>query len=491
MSSGRSQGRFGATSQEQYGIPSRGEILASIPTGFASDSDEEYDDEESGSPTDSDEGYGTWGGIDLNGVENYWPRYLLYVDGDDLETYPRCEIGGSVAYGGFQNPPYNILSYTWGRWKAKGDEPSSAISIRGLDDLGWTVPPIRLEDGFSADDFRSILQTITRGQGFVWVDVGCIPQLQEPGSPLHEEYIDEIGHQAGIFKRAQKAYIWLHHVETSVLQAAQDQFLRNDFRGAGAIMTDPWFTSLWTLQEAYLRTDAELLSVHGKTVPAQSEPWRPFQLRDLISLFYQLLHNPRRQTFFMDYRNCGLEFLQSKNPLTLLGISRHRTARRPPDYVLGIMQIFGFHFTADPIHEQDPDRRQKLLEQQKLLEREMCIEINKKSPVIAHAFTRIIQAPDSFPTWAYYLGTPEDIVTGRPYVDGPVAPQDPTRLVPQDFWYIQEEPHSMQPRISFWGEVMEFKGWAGDLEHLLDDLGKLLKLSSRLPIRCEEVEQQH
>lgn len=250
-------------------------------------------------------------------------------------------------------------------------------------------------------------------------------------------------------------------------------------------MNDPWFTSLWTLQEAYLRTDAEFLSVNGATVTSEIDDSRSFQLRDLILLFDRLLHSPQRQTFFIPYRNCGLEFLQSKNPLALLGISRHRTAYEAPDHILGIMQIFGLHLKAD--------RSRPLLEQQKLLERQLCISINERSPVIAQAFTRLIERPRDFPTWAYYLGTPANIVDGRSYVDGngvPVAPQDPTRLVPKDFWRIREERHNKRPRISFIGSggaTMQFNGWAGDLDDLKKFLGKSLSFPSpsRLPIRVE------
>lgn len=154
--------RVGGPDQERYGGPSRGQYLSSIPTGVTSDSDGGYDDEpgsqsdsdeeysdESGNQSDSDDGYDIRGGIDLNDVENYWPRYLLYVNGNTLTTYPRQqENGGWATYRGVKNLTYCILSYTWGRYMSRGDEPRSALRIDGV---RWTVPPINPTTGFTAE----------------------------------------------------------------------------------------------------------------------------------------------------------------------------------------------------------------------------------------------------------------------------------------------------------------------------------------------------
>ncbi|KAI3391113.1 hypothetical protein diail_7935, partial [Diaporthe ilicicola] len=84
----------------------------------------------------------------------------------------------------------------------------------------------------------------------------------------------EIGRQAAIFRGAQKAYIWLSHSKRNILKPLILEALKRDAlemddklrpwfnrvdKAVGKIFSDPWFSSLWTLQEGYLRPDAILL----------------------------------------------------------------------------------------------------------------------------------------------------------------------------------------------------------------------------------------
>ncbi len=106
--------------------------------------------------------------------------------------------------------------------------------------------------GFESADFEKVLRAIGTDAPFAWVDVACIPQ-QGAGEDLQREADEEIGHQAGIFAKAHRAYIWLYGLSTQQLSDAVDGLHNGDWHYAKVLFEDPWFTSLWTLQEAFLR----------------------------------------------------------------------------------------------------------------------------------------------------------------------------------------------------------------------------------------------
>lgn len=141
--------------------------------------------------------------IGLEDVEQYWPRRLLHVS--NWTSY-ECQVDrGSNVYHSLKDPGYNIISFTWGRFRADDGQPGSAIQIHGVP---WRIPRITPDKGaFSSDMFKATLETAAEETGFIWVDVACIPQVTTKDSNLLKECSDEIGHQAGIFHRAKNAYI--------------------------------------------------------------------------------------------------------------------------------------------------------------------------------------------------------------------------------------------------------------------------------------------
>ena len=76
--------------------------------------------------------------IGLENVESYWPRRLLCVK--NWTSYERRNDQGRIMYGQVTEPIYNIVSYTWGRFRANRDEEGSAIHIRGIN---WQIPRIK------------------------------------------------------------------------------------------------------------------------------------------------------------------------------------------------------------------------------------------------------------------------------------------------------------------------------------------------------------
>lgn len=104
----------------------------------------------------------------------------------------------------------------------------------------------------------------------------------------------EIGRQALIFRKAKRVYCWLAQRNESWYTQWQETMLKQliessregwelpqarhleGFKLLGdsfdELFEDPWFSSLWTLQEAFLRNDMVLLSQNGSVV-SWSKAW--------------------------------------------------------------------------------------------------------------------------------------------------------------------------------------------------------------------------
>lgn len=212
-------------------------------------------------------------------------------------------------------PGYFCISHTWGRWV---DETKPPFQIAGVP---WPVPRVKRER-FNVETLPQDLQKLGKGN-YVWLDLFCIPQIATKGSPWYDEQYsnkyseevldrwreradDEIARQSSIFRGSSGCIAWLNDVENwktvkrsltwmsmwflkesgysstrpvlgtivsaiqSTLRASeffrsclpQTQILRaNKDNGTTRSQADfAWFTSLWTLQEAFLCPNMELYS---------------------------------------------------------------------------------------------------------------------------------------------------------------------------------------------------------------------------------------
>ena len=300
--------------------------------------------------------------------ERYWPRRLLHVPSmTSLERAQNCH------YGPWHKPSYNALSYTWGRYTSpKG--PTISIS-----NIAWSVQSIRPEH-FTVSEFQHALYQAAGGEGLVWVDVACIDQENTVIK------MDEIGHQADIFRRASQVYVWLtkHSVNqlatffvgldklTSRLEKLEHAENSPTFKDAYSVLRDTdhvqtavihlrrllddgWFSSLWTLQEACLSESAILFSRSAETILIMRyglTTSRKVILSDLISDCQTI------QLALIPYRDQNLDTqkllsLIDKSGLSLVGVAfsskptpllynaaHYRTTANPLDRVYGIMQVF-------------------------------------------------------------------------------------------------------------------------------------------------------
>lgn len=253
------------------------------------------DDDEGYTELDSDD----WKALDdaVWSDECRWPRRLLHVD--TLTSHPWRP---GHRYGCHTAPRYNALSYTWGRWQLRPDDPTygttPALPVRGT---SWPLPRID-RNHFAAEDLLAAVRAAAVCHGtpveFVWLDVACIDQ-----TPTSPEYASEIGRQAAIFHGAQAVFIWLATTPRAALHdwaleleqwvASRTMTLRDleeEEEAAGEdeeqerpvptsedlrrqmddavrlvrfLSRDAWFSSLWTLQEAFLAPNAILLGRDG------------------------------------------------------------------------------------------------------------------------------------------------------------------------------------------------------------------------------------
>jgi hypothetical protein len=234
------------------------------------------------------------------GLEPCWPRRLLHIA--TMTSFVRDD---GNAYGGHKEPKYNILSYTWGRFT---NPTGRAIQINGVE---WSIPAID-ESHFTVEEFEAVIRQVGRDVDFVWVDIACIHQEDETVKA------EDVGNQAGIFRNAHKAFIWLNRLECSTLtgcieeiccdgmfglmklghtgQLADDttdswtQSIKDGWESVIVALVelfgDHWFSSLWTLQESILRRDAFILSREGAYIYTSLSN-RPWQYKVLAGAFQE------------------------------------------------------------------------------------------------------------------------------------------------------------------------------------------------------------
>ena len=205
----------------------------------------------------------------------YWPRRLLHV-----QSMRSLERQGSDTYGAsspIRKPRYATVSYTWGRFETSC---GSRLSIYGIP---WR-PPIIDPNHFTVEHFENTIRSIASMSGveFLWLDVACTEFSKQPVISTVNE---EICMQREIFLGASQNFIWLTGTEGKILAEVfttpshitnnthGEQDIASENSGSGLsktifpalkrLLTDRWFSSLWTLQEAMVSPHAILLSAEG------------------------------------------------------------------------------------------------------------------------------------------------------------------------------------------------------------------------------------
>lgn len=322
--------------------------------------------------------------------ESPWPRRLLHVP---TMTSLKWQPGNT--YGGHKEPPYHALSYTWGRWHLKNDRDLPTAHALKVRDVLWPIPRIH-PDHFTAAEFEVVVSRAVKAPPayseereeygtvlpaedaveFLWLDVACIDQRH-----THEAYA-EVGRQARIFRGARRVFVWLSHHTAEALLSINDDIIQathatNGYyyfavdvnspenrdwpakavRGLSTLLQDPWFSSLWTLQEAFLSPKAFILSKEAKLIHESRHQNSPLLLHYFFSRGEQLSSTAEEclssashadadnlHSLVQLLNTSGFSALGQYNPMSILAVARFRKASFELDRVYGIMQIFGDNF---------------------------------------------------------------------------------------------------------------------------------------------------
>lgn len=331
-----------------------------------------------------------------------WPRRLLHV-----KTMTSCQWEPGNVYRGVCRPLYNAITYTWGRFAYfdKTERGYSSASYLPLDGITWQHDIPRMKSQFHAGQLEKIIHIAanscdktgdnTGRVEFIWLDIACINQSKIDGERV-EEYYAEIGRQAKIFHGASHVFVWLHSFSSDQLSKYMlkledlvDRMTTEQY-GTGSNETgrqgwaidihasldeltrDHWFTSLWTLQEAFLSSHAKILCSDG---------WEQEELNfvrlDTIGLFWNIIYGIVERSYVLGHSELqGLReeitekvgfleairgqdfrvYLQNEagrgNSLFLLTASHHRTVREDNinDKIYGIMQVYDFKLGKSSPH---------------------------------------------------------------------------------------------------------------------------------------------
>ncbi|KAK8051736.1 hypothetical protein PG993_003121 [Apiospora rasikravindrae] len=319
-------------------------------------------------------------------------------------------------YRSVKEPDYGILTYTWGRWPAPGG-PHIAIS-----GTTWTIPAVK-ESMFTVESFQNVIRKMGEAHDFAWIDVVCIDQEN------YDVKMDEIGRQVGIFNLAARVYLWLWTLPITRLQSACDEvdyssgyiytmdetdrdartLLKSLDSSLETLLSDWWFTSLWTLQEGILRPDAILLSREAEHVRIRhSTPYTMMELRFVTNAFWNLrcaletdslrpkdaLLNDLGQAVVQRLKRAGYSSDPfSSNPNMQWGAARWRTASSEQDRVYGIQAIYNIRVgdtAPNAVRRQDRPLSE--------LHMEFAATINAKSPLLGQMFVHS-EPPPSGRTW--------------------------------------------------------------------------------------------
>ncbi|KAL4998271.1 heterokaryon incompatibility protein-domain-containing protein [Aspergillus recurvatus] len=291
-------------------------------------------------------------------VEKCWPRRLLHIP-----TMTSFERRGESTYGTVNEPQYGIISYTWGRWESK---TASSIKINGTP---WKIPAVAPEH-FTPEMLQAVIHQVGKDVEYVWIDIACIDQ-EDQGTKM-----DEIGRQVGIFARATRTYVWLSHLQPdsmfrnlneltdliySICFRNEDDWripqdvIRRISECFNFLFEDPWFSSLWTLQEFTLNRTALILSRDGRPVRRRT-PSGHFFLLALANDSFNLLRElesieskwPLRvqgvrneiENIRLQCRRAGFQSALVNNPNVQYELVQYRTTTRLEDRIYGISQIY-------------------------------------------------------------------------------------------------------------------------------------------------------
>lgn len=307
-----------------------------------------------------------------------WPEYLWDVTNGFI--IPTKSFSRPL-------PAYTAISHTWGR---------SVLPGPGYTIPGGLKYPIPLNSAFDVTALPETLRNLRKVENitteYVWIDLICIPQGDDAQLSQDDENLKlkEIARQASIFQNATTSIAWLHEVQdlscvealfqwlcmstvdfnqdknyasyahyqdllkSQALHEIRDQptglvqrkispkgkeielppplTTYNPIEGEELALCDPWFDSLWTLQELCIRPNMILANKDLKIMSLKGG--QPIPLNGLICLYnqYVSMQTPKEEEDVLpalrelsDWeRSTGLQGLLDFSLVDVLKLAAHR-----------------------------------------------------------------------------------------------------------------------------------------------------------------------
>ncbi len=266
---------------------------------------------------------------------------------------------------------YYCISHTWGRWRKK--HPVNVPHVN------WLVPA---NTRFDVQSLPEAFQRLEWPVQYLWFDLFCIPQEK------CSEQAEEIGKQAEIFSRAKCTVIWMHDVldwtvlennvvwlglnylrhtapEDPIVQGHYEKFTKKLQEESSSLaiskdILDPWvpvppdgprakeeleklrndpgsrwFSSLWTLQEAYLCPSSLLADQQWNILSIKERLFLP--LDNIATLAYSLaavVDEPKKrpgevETLIFTIKRWELNDLTSPSRMSILIAAESRQSSSP------------------------------------------------------------------------------------------------------------------------------------------------------------------
>ncbi|KAF1809214.1 hypothetical protein P152DRAFT_516830 [Eremomyces bilateralis CBS 781.70] len=235
------------------------------------------------------------------------------------------------------------------------------------------------------------------------VPAAILPETiaHDPQLATMNEMVKNLTKQSGMFTRSGKPPKKVQEPKPTVddlvdlLDLARDlkQCICTMIESMESFAKEPWFSSLWTLQEAYLRSDAHLRDRDGQPWIKRISKWSDFTVLSDFTDFIDEVGQTLDASFFRDVRpaqalrtcleNSGCMELRARLPTILLRASQKRTVKtkRANDRVYGIMQVFNLKLGRSA-PDCPPDREFDLND----LQDQLGAALIAKSPIMSQMF---------------------------------------------------------------------------------------------------------
>ena len=327
------------------------------------------------------------------------------------DDYYHLGPGGDLV----RRPPYSVISYTWGRFEVKTDDRDKRIRVEGIE---WAVPAID-ETHFTPKAFNHVLHTMLQTKkddeftDFAWVDIACIHQTNQ------RLKVYEIGQQGKIFQQAARVFLWFSRTSSILLSDIAQEYAdiilewreqRPALDRIGkmigylqSLKTDPYFRSLWTLQEAAGRRDARIFSSDACLFELKITllPW----LMNYNQQFFGSTWDEETVEMWQSYSETltailgemGYMYLSNSSvygpPITSRAAVAHRNPVLEQDRIFGTMSLYSITTRSVQSFQKEP-YSYSLAE----LEHAFATAINKYDPIMGQWFIHT-KEPATGQTW--------------------------------------------------------------------------------------------